>query len=114
MPSLQVHSKSEAVAKALRKQAHLVTSYGSGGNCDVSILSRLGRREEIRSVTVERWFQGYQQRELAERRGAPLPRVLGGIRTMRGGLPANRPAPRFYFGFTWMIAIIPASSWSRI
>lgn len=39
--------------------------------------SRLGRREAIGSATVERWFEDYLQRELAERRGAPCPRVLG-------------------------------------
>jgi transposase len=39
--------------------------------------SRLGRREQIGSATVERWFHDYLQRELAERRGAPCPRVLG-------------------------------------
>ena len=39
--------------------------------------SRLGRREAIGSATVERWFQDYLQREVAERRGADCPRVLG-------------------------------------
>ena len=39
--------------------------------------SRLGRRERIGGATVERWFQDYLQREIAERRGAACPRVLG-------------------------------------
>jgi transposase len=39
--------------------------------------SRLGRREAIGSATVERWFQDYLRRELAERQGAVCPRVLG-------------------------------------
>lgn len=39
--------------------------------------SRLGKRENIGSATVERWFQDYLQREDAERQGAPCPRVLG-------------------------------------
>jgi transposase len=39
--------------------------------------SRLGRREDIGSATVERWFHDYLRRELAERRGADCPRVLG-------------------------------------
>jgi transposase len=39
--------------------------------------SRLGQREAIGSATVERWFHEYLQRELAERRGAPCPRILG-------------------------------------
>ena len=39
--------------------------------------SRLGRREGIGGATVERWFQDFLRRELAERRGAPCPRVLG-------------------------------------
>jgi transposase len=37
----------------------------------------LGQREGIGGATVERWFQDYLQREAAERRGAPCPRVLG-------------------------------------
>jgi transposase len=39
--------------------------------------SRLGVREDIGGATVERWFHDYLQRELAESRGAPCPRVLG-------------------------------------
>jgi hypothetical protein len=39
--------------------------------------SRLAQRVGIGSATVERYFQDYLQRELAERRGAPCPRVLG-------------------------------------
>ena len=39
--------------------------------------SRLGQRERIGSATVERWFHDYLQRELAERRGAACPRILG-------------------------------------
>lgn len=39
--------------------------------------SRLGRREGIGSATVERWFQDYLRREVAERSGAACPRVLG-------------------------------------
>jgi len=39
--------------------------------------SRVGQREGISGATVERWFQDYLQREVAERRGAPCPRVLG-------------------------------------
>jgi transposase len=39
--------------------------------------SRLGRREGISGATVERWFQDYLRRELAERKGASCPRVLG-------------------------------------
>ena len=39
--------------------------------------SRLSRREQIGGATVERWFHDFLQRELAERRGAPCPRVLG-------------------------------------
>jgi transposase len=39
--------------------------------------SRLGRREAIGSATVERWFQDYLRREIAERSGATCPRVLG-------------------------------------
>lgn len=39
--------------------------------------SRLGRREGIGGATVERWFHDFLGRELAERRGAPCPRVLG-------------------------------------
>jgi transposase len=37
----------------------------------------LGRREGIGGATVERWFRDFLERELAERRGAPCPRVLG-------------------------------------
>lgn len=39
--------------------------------------SRLGRREGIGGATVERWFQDFLRREVAERRGASCPRVLG-------------------------------------
>ena len=39
--------------------------------------SRLGQREGIGGATVERWFHDFLQRELAERRGAACPRVLG-------------------------------------
>ena len=39
--------------------------------------SRLGKREGIGGATVERWFQDFLQRELAQRRGAACPRVLG-------------------------------------
>ena len=39
--------------------------------------SRLGRREGIGGATVERWFHDFLARELAERRGALCPRVLG-------------------------------------
>lgn len=39
--------------------------------------SRLGKRENIGSATVERWFQDYLRREDGERHGAPCPRVLG-------------------------------------
>lgn len=39
--------------------------------------SRLGRREQIGGATVERWFQDFLRREVAERRGATCPRVLG-------------------------------------
>jgi transposase len=35
------------------------------------------KRQQIGSATVERWFQDFLQRELAERRGAPCPRILG-------------------------------------
>jgi transposase len=47
------------------------------GHYDGVNRSRLGRREGIGGATVERWFQHFLQRELAERRGAPCPRVLG-------------------------------------
>jgi hypothetical protein len=46
-------------------------------HCDGVNRSRLGRREAIGSATVERWFQDYLARELAERRGAACPRILG-------------------------------------
>lgn len=39
--------------------------------------SRLARREGIGGATVERWSHDFLGRELAERRGAPCPRVLG-------------------------------------
>jgi transposase len=39
--------------------------------------SRLGFREGIGGATVERWFQDLLKRELAEKRGAACPRVLG-------------------------------------
>jgi len=39
--------------------------------------SRLGRREGIGGATVERWFQDFLEREVAERRDAACPRVLG-------------------------------------
>jgi transposase len=39
--------------------------------------SRLSRRQRIGGATVERWFQDYLRRELAERSGAVCPRVLG-------------------------------------
>lgn len=39
--------------------------------------SQLEKREGIGSATVERWFQDFLQRELAERQGAPCPQVLG-------------------------------------
>jgi transposase len=39
--------------------------------------SRLGRREGIGGATVERWFHDFLAREVAERQGAPCPRVLG-------------------------------------
>ncbi len=39
--------------------------------------SCLSRRENISGATVERWFQDFLRRELAERRDAPCPRVLG-------------------------------------
>jgi len=39
--------------------------------------SRLARREQIGGATVERWFQDFLRREVAERRGATCPRVLG-------------------------------------
>ena len=39
--------------------------------------SRLAQREGIGGATVERWFQDYLGRELAERSGAACPRVLG-------------------------------------
>jgi transposase len=39
--------------------------------------SRLGQRQGIGGATVERWFEDYLRRELAERRGATCPRVLG-------------------------------------
>lgn len=39
--------------------------------------SRLGKRMGIGSATVERWFHDFLERELAERRGAPCPRILG-------------------------------------
>jgi len=39
--------------------------------------SRLGERMRIGSATVERWFQDYLRREVAERRGAACPRILG-------------------------------------
>ena len=39
--------------------------------------SCLGRRAGIGGATVERWFHDLLRRELAEKRGAPCPRVLG-------------------------------------
>lgn len=39
--------------------------------------SRLAQRQNIGSATVERWFQDFLRRELAERRGAACPRILG-------------------------------------
>ena len=39
--------------------------------------SRLGERMRIGSATVERWFQDFLRRELAERSGACCPRILG-------------------------------------
>lgn len=39
--------------------------------------SRLAQRQRIGSATVERWFQEFLQRELAERSGAACPRILG-------------------------------------
>src|SRR5579884_4116283 len=39
--------------------------------------SRLGRREGIGSATVERWFQDFIRREVAERSGRSCPQVLG-------------------------------------
>lgn len=39
--------------------------------------SRLARREQIGGATIERWFQDFLRREVAERRGATCPRVLG-------------------------------------
>jgi transposase len=39
--------------------------------------SRLGRRENIGSATVERWFQDLLSREGSHRQGAACPRVLG-------------------------------------
>lgn len=39
--------------------------------------SRLGQRMRIGSATVERWFQDYLRREIAERKGALCPRILG-------------------------------------
>ena len=39
--------------------------------------ARLGRKEDVGGATVERWFQDCLQREAAERRGAPCPRILG-------------------------------------
>ena len=38
---------------------------------------RLAQRQGISGATVERWFQDFLRRELAERRGAACPRVLG-------------------------------------
>lgn len=39
--------------------------------------SRLAERQHIGSATVERWFEDFLRRELAERRGAACPRILG-------------------------------------
>jgi len=39
--------------------------------------SRLAQREGIGGATVERWSQDFLRLKLAERRGAPCPRVLG-------------------------------------
>jgi transposase len=39
--------------------------------------SRLAEREGISSATVERWFEDFLRREMAERSGACCPRVLG-------------------------------------
>jgi transposase len=39
--------------------------------------SRLGERMRIGSATVERWFQDFLRRQLAERSGACCPRILG-------------------------------------
>ena len=39
--------------------------------------SRLAQRVAVGSATVERWFHDFLRRELAERRGAECPRVLG-------------------------------------
>ncbi len=39
--------------------------------------SRIARRQGIGSATVERWFQHYLRRFVAERSGASCPRVLG-------------------------------------
>jgi len=39
--------------------------------------SRLGRRENIGSATVERWFQDFLRLRAAERSSAPCPQILG-------------------------------------
>lgn len=39
--------------------------------------SRLAERQRIGSATVERWFQDFLRRQLAERNGAACPRILG-------------------------------------
>jgi transposase len=39
--------------------------------------SRLAQRQNIGSATVERWFQDFLRRQLAERSGAACPRILG-------------------------------------
>jgi transposase len=47
------------------------------GHYDGINRSRLAQRLRIGSATVERWFQDFLRRELAERSGAPCPRILG-------------------------------------